>query len=268
MLKELKKPSDLFLLSVGNIVTKRNLFDLIQYSKVADSQYWGGEDMQIGNTPQQGINWVGKLPACHAVIIKTKSGSYQDDGWENNSKTVYHYSFKVRGGEIYYLEKANTVLINQPQYQYLILLFTDTKGSWVYEGTFAVSEIESKYIVLQRGYSFANEQKLFLEENLYQEGNRKYVTHLMVERNKKVIKILKANSTWICDICLTRFAERYGVEYIEAHHKTPVSTYSARYVIKAEDFALLCPNCHRAVHIYMKKEGLDYSQIREKLKSR
>jgi len=39
---KLKKPQDLFLLSAGDVVTKRNLFDLIQYSKVIGSQYWGG----------------------------------------------------------------------------------------------------------------------------------------------------------------------------------------------------------------------------------
>lgn len=262
---ELKKPSDLFLLSAGDVVTKRNLFDLIQYSKVADSQYWGGEEVQIGNTPQQGINWVGEPPACHAVLIKTRPGSYEEDGWAGDSKTAYHYSFKARGGEISYSEKANAVLINQPQYQYPILLFTESNESWAYEGTFSVSEIESKYVVLERGYGPTSEQALPQEEVLYQEGGKKYVTHLMAERSKGVVKALKTNASSVCDICATNFVERYGVEYIEAHHKIPIATYSSSYVVKPEDFALLCPNCHRAVHIYMKKEGLDYPQIKEKL---
>jgi putative restriction endonuclease len=87
----------------------------------------------------------------------------------------------------------------------------------------------------------------------------------MAERSKGVVKALKASSTPVCDICEITFAERYGVEYIEAHHKIPIATYSTAYVVKAEDFALLCPNCHRAVHIYMKQYGLEYSQIKEKL---
>ncbi|MDT8317192.1 MAG: HNH endonuclease [bacterium] len=58
---------------------------------------------------------------------------------------------------------------------------------------------------------------------------------------------------------------RYGVKCIEAHHKVPISTYSSAYTVQLSDFALLCPNCHKAVHIYMKLEGLEYKKIREKL---
>jgi putative restriction endonuclease len=258
---KLKRPQDLFLLAAGDVVTKRNLFDLIQYSKVTDSQYWGGEEVKIKNTPQQGINWIGEPPACHGVIIKTRSGSYEEDGWADDSKTAYHYSFKARGGEVSYSEKANTALINQPQYQYPVLLFTESGDSWIFEGAFSVSEIESKYVVLERGSGFASERSLPQEEVLYQEGGRKYVTHLMAERNQGVVKALKANSASVCDICHLNFSERYGVEYIEAHHKVPISTYSSDYVLSQDDFALLCPNCHRAVHIYMKKDGLEYAEI-------
>ncbi|WP_217642464.1 hypothetical protein [Marinobacter zhejiangensis] len=133
---ELKKPQDLFLLASGDVVTKRNLFDLIQYSKVADSQFWGGAEVRINNTPQQGINWIGEPPAWHGVIIKTRPGSYEEDGWADDGKASYHYSFKARGGEVSYSEKANTALINQPQYQYPVLLFTESSNSWVFEGTF------------------------------------------------------------------------------------------------------------------------------------
>ncbi|WP_278351441.1 HNH endonuclease [Marinobacter nauticus] len=265
---KLKNPKDLFLLAAGNVVTKRNLFDLIQYSKVADSKFWGGEELRINNTPQQGINWIGEPPACHGVIIKTRPGSYEEDGWADDGKTAYHYSFKARGGEVSYSEKANSALINQPQYQYPVLLFTESGDSWVFEGTFSVSAIETKFVVLKRGSGFAPGRSLPQEEVLYQEGGRKYVMHLMAERNQGVVKALKANLASVCDICDLNFSERYGVEYIEAHHKVPISTYSSAYVLSQDDFALLCPNCHRAVHIYMKKDGLQYLEIKKKLRHR
>lgn len=262
---ELKKPTDILSLFTGNTVTKRNLFDLIQYSKVSESQYWEGPELQIGNTPQQGINWIGAPPACHAVIIKTRPGSYEEDGWANEEKTAYRYSFKAKGEEISYSEKANAVLINQPQYLYPILLFTENKDSWVFEGAFAISEIESKYVVLEISAGITTEQQLPQEEVQYQEGGRRYVTHLMAERNRGVIQLLKNNTSWVCDICNINFTDRYGCEYIEAHHKVPISTYSSKYIVNLQDFALLCPNCHKAVHIYMRKEGLDYQQIKSKL---
>ncbi len=265
---ELTRPQDLFSLSPGDKVAKRNLFDLIQYSKVSGSPYWGGEEAMIGNTPQQGINWVGGPPACRAVILKTRSGSYAEDGWADESRTGYHYSFKARGGEISYTEKANSVLIKQPQFGYPVLLFTENDDSWLYEGSFSVSEIEDRHVVLVKRHDSAAGENLSQNEAIFQEGGRKYVTHLMVERSKAVVQALKDNSTSACEICGLRFAERYGVDCIEAHHKVPISSYTSKHVVKLDDLALLCPSCHRAVHIYMKVHDLDYPTIQQKLRDR
>ena len=259
---ELNKPQDLFTISQGDTVTKRNLFDLIQYSKVKSSQYWSGHDFMIGNTPQQGINWVGQLPAVKAVIIKTRLGSYEEDGWSDDTRTFYHYSFKSRNSIINYKEKANEVLIKQPQHFYPIFLFTEIKEGWKFEGSFSVSEIENNYVVLNREKKRAVEFSPSQNEAQYQEGERRYVTHLMAERNKDVVRILKNTGSWVCDICGTDFNDRYGVPYIEAHHKVPMSTYSAKYTISAQELAMLCPNCHKAVHIYMKNENLEYNEIK------
>jgi putative restriction endonuclease len=260
---ELKKTQDLFSLSDGDIVTKRNLNALVQFSKVEASPYWSGAEGIIGNTPQQGINWVGQLPGVRAVIIKTRPGSYEHDGWSDEAKTSYHYSFKAKKGEISYTEKANEVLVKQPQHLYPIFLFTEhKKDGWYFEGSFSVSEIENKFVVLHRGLASDAEISAPQDELLFQEGERKYVTHLMAERSKEVVKVLKSVESWLCDICGEDFLVRYGVKYIEAHHKVPISTYSASYVVSLSDFALLCPNCHKAVHIYMKKSGYEYAKIK------
>jgi putative restriction endonuclease len=77
---QLNKPQDIFRIPVGDTVSKRNLYDLVQYSKVEGSNYWGGADVWIGNTPQQGINWIGPIPYVQGVIIKAATGSYEHDG--------------------------------------------------------------------------------------------------------------------------------------------------------------------------------------------
>jgi putative restriction endonuclease len=262
---ELRQPLDLLSIEVGDTVSKRNLYDLIQLSKVEGSEYWAGNDVQIGNTPQQGINWLGTLPECRAVIIKTKPGSYDEDGWSSESKESYHYSFKARNGTIAYTEKANQVLIKQPQYGYPVLLFTENKSLWVFEGRFQVSEILDLYVRLARLHGGHGVEEVSQQEMEYLEGGRKYVSHLMVERNSKVVAAAKSRQPWVCEFCLNVFSDRYGVKYIEAHHKVPVSTYSDSYQIKPSDFALLCPNCHTAVHILMKTEGLSYDEIKSRL---
>ncbi len=260
---ELYKTEHIFSLSTGDVVTKRNLFDLIQYSKVENSEYWSGNENAIGNTPQQGINWVGQLPNIKAVIIKTRDGSYEDDGWTDTSKNFYHYSFKARNGEISYTEKANEVLIKQPQQHYPILLFTEASTGWHFEGNFHVYEISDKYVVLNKTTDTSSEIEIPQDEFLFQEGTRKYVTHLMAERNQTVIKILKDTTSWLCEICSEDFKLKYKIEYIEVHHKVPISTYSDNHPVCLADFALLCPNCHKAVHIYMKKYGYEYIQIKK-----
>ncbi len=262
---ELNKPHDLFLLYRSEKVSKRNLYDLIQYSKVENSPYWAGEDFAIGNTPQQGINWVGLLPTVKAVIIKTRTGAYDEDGWADEANTTYHYSFKARKSIVSYVEKANAVLINQPQHLYPIFLFTECDEGWNFEGSFSVSEIQLTYVILTRGETTSLHTVSEQAEEYYQEGSRRYVTHLMAERNRDVVKLLKNTNSWICEICNSDFRDRYGVEYIEAHHKTPISTCSSSHSIKFDDLALLCPSCHKAVHIYMKNSDLEYEEIKTML---
>lgn len=141
---------DLLSLPEGAIVTKRDLFDLIQYSKVKGSQHWEGPDWVIWNTPQQGINWINKPPNCRGVIVKARHGSYATDGWADNKRQLYHYSFKAQRGKIVYTDTANMVLTSQQAHGYPIVLFTETGNSWKHEGRFDVSAVEKTHVVLKR----------------------------------------------------------------------------------------------------------------------
>jgi len=146
----LSKPQDIFQLKPGDVVTKRNLSDLIQFSKVEGSEYWAGRDYRIGNTPQQGINWIGGLSDVKAVIIKTKSGAYDHDGWADEKMLTYQYSFKARKGAVSYEDTANQVLISQPDLHYPIFLLTEKKDSWYMEGRFSVIDRKDAFVVLHR----------------------------------------------------------------------------------------------------------------------
>ena len=258
---QLNKTKDLFSLQIGDTVSKSNLFDLIQFSKDNTSTYWNGEESFIGNTPQQGINWIGIFPSINGVILKVRHGSYAKDGWVDNTKLEYRYSLKKRQGEIKFNEKANSVLLKQPQLLYPIFLFTESKNDWLFEGEFSVKIIEEDFVVLFRRDSQPEITLPEQDEFLFQEGNRRYVTHLLAERSKAVVNIAKNASSWICEICSLDFQKTYGEPYIEAHHTIPVYKYSESHSISPNDLALLCPNCHKAVHIYMKKSDLEYLEI-------
>jgi putative restriction endonuclease len=253
---------DLFLLGKGETVSKRAMYDLVQYSKVPDSPHWAGREGVIGNTPQQGINWIGPSPVHRGIVVKTKPGVYGDDGWSDAHERAYKYSFKAVRGVVNYGERANRVLIQQPRYQYPVLLFIHVPQGWQFVGAFRVSEIQEAYVSLSPMASSSTLVREQYEDAMYPEGGRSYVTHLMAERSAAVVRDLKSSLTWICEICNQDFESRYGVRYIEAHHKVPMSTFSTEYLVSVTDLAMLCPNCHKAVHLYMKKGAVDFEAIK------
>lgn len=246
--------------SIAKSVSKRDLFDLIQYSKVPGSEYWVGHDSVINNTPQQGINWVGELPALLGVIIKVRPGSYIHDGWEGAEKNLYKYSFKARKGVISLREKANLALLNQAEFGYPILLFSELKKSWVFEGIFEVVECAAEYVTLGRRTQPVVESSKTGQG--FMEGGSKYVTHLLSERNPQVVKALKASKSFVCEICNEDFKSKYGIEYIEAHHKIPVSNVVVKSEVMLDSLALLCSNCHSAVHVHMRAGLADYQDVK------
>ncbi len=140
----LKNYKDLFFLKQNSQISKRNLWDLIQFSKVVNSDYFDGIENKIGNTPQQGINWVGDAPLHQLIIIKTKVGKYIHDGYENNK--YFSYSFKAQKGIINENETANKCIINQMKYKYPILLLKEVENNWNVEGYFNVTEIFDDYV--------------------------------------------------------------------------------------------------------------------------
>jgi putative restriction endonuclease len=262
----LQKAKDILELSTGDLVEKRNLLDLIIGSKVKDSPHWDGDSGFIGNTPQQGIHWIGTYPEVSALIIKTKDGTYEGDGWLDDSKTSYQYSFKARNGQVNHSEKANRTLVGQVEGQYPIILLTKGPNHWRHQGVFSVKEIFDTHVILSRGIK--TDTSTFIEDSLFPEGGHKYATHLIRERNTEIISLIKQKSNWHCDVCRELFLKQYGVDYIEAHHKVPFSSRSGIYFVKESDFALLCPNCHKAVHIYMRKnDDLEYDSIKQNLRN-
>lgn len=252
---------DLLNAQIGSVVSKRELYDLIQYSKVPGSEYWSGEGLIINNTPQQGINWVGSLPSLAGVLVKVRSGSYSHDGWQDTEKDLYRYSFKARKGVVSLKEKANLALLNQPEFGYPVVLYSERKSNWVLEGVFSLVECSDEYVVL--GRRAAASALLEKVGQGFMEGGKKYVTHLLSERNTQIVTLLKSTKSYICEICKEDFNIRYGVEYIEAHHKIPISAVPAKRAVVLEDLALLCSNCHSAVHAHM-RAGLEvYMDIKE-----
>ncbi|WP_258871564.1 HNH endonuclease, partial [Halobacillus trueperi] len=87
----------------------------------------------------------------------------------------------------------------------------------------------------------------------FPEGKKEYITHLVRERDSKVIKLAKQKfknkyGSLYCEACNFNFKDYYGdlgEDFIEGHHTKYVSKMLEGETTKVEDIAMLCSNCHR-----------------------
>lgn len=86
------------------------------------------------------------------------------------------------------------------------------------------------------------------------EGARRLIAHYMIERNSTAAEYAKklnmdANAGhYRCMVCDEKPELRYGVRVIDAHHIKPISEAEGEYQVCPQDFLIVCPNCHRAIH--------------------
>jgi putative restriction endonuclease len=255
---------DILKMKIGDNISKSDLKNVITKSKVPMSEYWQGDDYIINDTYQKGINWIGNIKNPLAVIIKSKLGKYDEDSHNGE----LHYAFqtiknkKTKESTIDKSSKANIALINSMYLKYPLLYFIDVGGYWQFLGKFIVNKINAKDVILQSFYDETN-----YESNItYTEGNIKIIQHSIYERNLSLIRKIKEEREWKCDICNIDLKKYYGIAFIEAHHKRLISEYKNDHNIIEDDIVLLCPNCHTATH-YMMKKYSEYDEIKEILKN-
>lgn len=86
------------------------------------------------------------------------------------------------------------------------------------------------------------------------EEKRRFRFHKTLERNQALANAAKRKLGYVCEVCGFDFEKIYGSlgkNYIEAHHKIPLSSLKGDGPIELnpeKDFAVLCANCHRMAH--------------------
>lgn len=110
-----------------------------------------------------------------------------------------------------------------------------------------------------------------VEESIAEAEEGKVLTrvHRMRERSdglrrqkRKAVK--KATGRLACEACEVDLEERYGVrasDFIECHHVVPLHTLDPGKKTRLDDLALLCPNCHRILHL--RQPWLTVEEVRE-----
>jgi 5-methylcytosine-specific restriction enzyme A len=101
------------------------------------------------------------------------------------------------------------------------------------------------------------------------EGKLKLVSHYQRERNSEIVRLKKQQAikeqNLKCEVCGFSFRESYEVDFIECHHRTPISQTGVTRT-KLEDLALVCANCHRMLHKKIDGKFLSTEELRYRLK--
>ncbi|MFP3391801.1 HNH endonuclease [Brevibacillus sp. SIMBA_040] len=90
----------------------------------------------------------------------------------------------------------------------------------------------------------------------YEEGKEQLRLHKIRERDPRLIKEAKRRfkkkyGELFCEACGINFEKIYGErgkDFIEGHHKKPVSEMNEGETTKVEDIGMMCSNCHRMIH--------------------
>ncbi len=97
-----------------------------------------------------------------------------------------------------------------------------------------------------------------LSRRAFTEARRQMKVHRRVETARSSALITAAKRLFktlhkrlYCEVCGFDFQQKYGergTDYIEAHHKIPISMLTGSVKLTVEDIAIVCSNCHRMLH--------------------
>lgn len=101
----------------------------------------------------------------------------------------------------------------------------------------------------------------------YEEGERKIKEISYFKRNPKLVEEAKKHYGYNCQVCGFNFEKNYGdigKNYIECHHKNPLSERDDNFHSTIQDVCMLCSNCHRMIHGSIPALSLD--ELKDNLK--
>jgi 5-methylcytosine-specific restriction protein A len=116
------------------------------------------------------------------------------------------------------------------------------------------STLQDEDVVHRLYQMYEEEDRSLLWE--VKEGKVLYKLHKFRERNHTIVKekkyqFMKDHKALFCEACTFNFEKQYGTlgkDYIECHHRIPLSESSSVQITSLSDLALVCSNCHRMLH--------------------
>ena len=155
----------------------------------------------------------------------------------------------------------------------------NTDGNNMYSAAFHhyqnyIKELSNPSTSIDQNQFIESDELNFLIKNeSFNELQKKYYLHLKNERKTSIIKkakmkFMKEKSFLYCERCNfnKKNDEAYGEKIIEGHHLLPIENLNEENISKntISNIMLLCPICHKTVHIFMSLNNLE-SMTREEI---
>jgi len=202
-------------------------------------------------TQPNGRKFIGKAILNSSTIPFNGDLKYSEDsniivkGWDN----------LVLLKEIEVFEEP---ILIEPLFDFLDFIKDKSKwGTYLQGGVVKITKKDFETILLGSTRNILTEEIDFSEyPEGVDEGSKKMVQHYARERNPKIIQLIKEKAirekgSLKCEICGFSFYDKYGErgkDYIEGHHKKPISKMKLGEKTFIEDITLLCSNCHKMIH--------------------
>lgn len=196
--------------------------------------------------------------------------------WLINNRAVKEYSANRYANAIdtisseiggYGLEQLNLYVISDTAIIDRILIHPefqkkDTKGNRMYSNALKhfktyMKQFNAANLDKKSQFGILEEEVSYGDEKVeYKEGKELLRLHKIRERDPQLIKeakkrFKKIHGELFCEACGINFEKMYGKrgkDFIEGHHKKPVSEMKEGETTKVEDIGMLCSNCHRMIH--------------------
>ncbi|MGX5623680.1 HNH endonuclease [Bacillus cereus] len=188
-----------------------------------------------------------------------RNREYSSYGEETRDSVVYEYLFNAKSHRwidenILGLDSKESKGYQAMGILHNIGIKNDHKG--IFEGI----NISDALSLLQKEMENFNPIKDVLirmsEEEDFLEGKEKFRLHRYRERNNKLVnqakeRFIQVHGRLYCEACGMDFERIYGDrgrDFIEAHHRKPISEMKNNETNKIEDLAMLCSNCHSMIY--------------------
>lgn len=102
------------------------------------------------------------------------------------------------------------------------------------------------------------------EESAWIEGDRRRVSHLIIERSASAVRnkkkaVRREHGQLICEQCGLVPAKDYGLDVadacIEVHHTMPLADLDSCVSTRLRDLICVCANCHRILHAKLRADS-------------